>query len=80
VTDPEGTATQPPVEDFAQSEGCYKVPFIGSKTGKHKGHIFVLGEDVNPEGFSFYVHTRRADTSATFSRNLKPVLLYSFLH
>lgn len=68
MTDPDGNAAQPQVEDCVQSEGCYKVPYVGSKTGKHNGHVFVLGEDVNPEGFCFYVLTRRVDTGATFSR------------
>lgn len=36
-------------------DGCYKVLFLGSKIGKYKGSVYVLGEDVNLEGFFFYV-------------------------
>ncbi|XP_061178169.1 E3 ubiquitin-protein ligase TRIM71-like [Saccostrea echinata] len=69
VMDPEGNMTQPLVEDCAQSEGCYSVPFVGTKTGKHICHIYVMGEEVNTEGYSFYVLTGRGDSGATFNKD-----------
>lgn len=68
VTDPDGKITQATVEDYMHSDGCYKVLFLGSKTGKHKSNVYVLGEDVNPEGFFFYVVTGRTHSGATFSK------------
>lgn len=67
VTDPEGKATQAHVEDYTQTEGCYKALLLGRKLGKHNGHVYVLGDDVNPDGFSFNVITGRMHSGATFS-------------
>lgn len=76
VTSPDGKVTQAPVEDYTHSDGCYKVLFLGSKTGKHKGSVYVLGEDVNPEGFFFYVVTGRTHSGATFSMKRLLVTIY----
>lgn len=68
MTDPDGNVTQATVEDYTHSDGCYKVLFRGSKTGKHKVNVYVLGEDVNPEGFFFYVVRGRTHSVTTFSK------------
>lgn len=76
VTSPDGKVTQAPVEDYTHSDGCYKVLFLGSKTGKHKGSVYVLGEDVNQEGFFFYVVTGRTHSGTTFSMKRLLVTIY----
>lgn len=51
----DGKVIQVLVEDYMYFDGCYKVLFLGSKIGKYKGSVYVLGDDVNLEGFFFYV-------------------------
>lgn len=79
MTSPDGKVTQAPVEDYTHSDGCYKVLFLGSKTGKHKGSVYVLGEDVNPAGRIFLLCRHRSNPQwrhlqyeTTINHNLHP--------
>lgn len=57
-------------------DGCYKVLFLGSKIGKYKGSVYVLGEDVNLEGFFFYVVIGWIYSGVIFSIKLLLVIIY----
>lgn len=50
--------------------------FLGSKIGKYKGSVYVLGEDVNLEGFFFYVVIGWIYSGVIFSMKWLLVIIY----
>ncbi|KAL5007251.1 hypothetical protein ScPMuIL_016057 [Solemya velum] len=53
IVDPDGAVLTPAVEDCTVDEGCYKMPFVATKPGKHRAKVFLFGSPID-DLFLFY--------------------------